>query len=348
MNLFLSTLSQMGFLLILMIVGFILVKSKVVPDSSTQIISKLENNVFIPALVMGTFMTKLTPDNLGDYGKFVLCGAAVVVVSIPIAILVAKAFSKDSYLRNIYTYGLAFSNFGFMGNAVVQALFPDWFDEYLIFVLPFWAGIYVWGVPFLLMPATGKKRSFADWIKPFLNPMFAGMLIGILIHLFPAAAILLRPLLTVVRSTPVASFVILVWSFTGSAALPFVIAALMVAPIVADELATGLATTDRALDEMTALFGFSPYRRFIVYRLPAALPYLFGAVTTSVGFAWKAGVAAEILAATARSVGREIYFSKLTLAIDELWAWTVAVVILSLILELIVKKTLRFIRRRSL
>ena len=176
----------------------------------------------------------------------------------------------------------------------------------------------------------------------------AGMLIGILVHLFPAAAILLRPLLTVVRSTPVASFVILVWSFTGSAALPFVIAALMVAPIVADELATGLATTDRALDEMTALFGFSPYRRFIVYRLPAALPYLFGAVTTSVGFAWKAGVAAEILAATARSVGREIYFSKLTLAIDELWAWTVAVVILSLILELIVKKTLRFIRRRSL
>ena len=183
MNLFLSTLSQMGFLLILMIVGFVLVKTKVVPDSSTQIISKLENNVFIPALVMGTFMTKLTPDNLGDYGKFVLCGAVVVAVSIPIAILLAKAFSKDSYLRNIYTYGLAFSNFGFMGNAVVQALFPDWFDEYLIFVLPFWAGIYVWGVPFLLMPATGKKRRFVDWIKPFLNPMFAGMLIGMLLGL---------------------------------------------------------------------------------------------------------------------------------------------------------------------
>lgn len=183
MNLFLSTLSQMGFLLILMVVGFTLVKTKVVPDSSTQIISKLENNVFIPALVMGTFMTKLTPDNLGGYGKFVLCGAVVVAVSVPIAILLAKTLSKDSYLRNIYTYGLAFSNFGFMGNAVVQALFPDMFDEYLIFVLPFWAGIYVWGVPFLLMPATGKKRSFTDWIKPFLNPMFAGMLIGMLLGL---------------------------------------------------------------------------------------------------------------------------------------------------------------------
>lgn len=183
MGLFTSTLSQMGFLLILMVVGFILVKVKAVPENGTQVISKLENNVFIPALVMGTFMTKLTPENLGDYGKFVLCGGAVVLVTIPIAILVAKLLSKDSYLRNIYTYGLAFSNFGFMGNAVVQALFPDLFDEYLIFVLPFWAGIYVWGVPFLLMPNDGKKRSLWAWIKPFVNPMFIGMLVGMVLGL---------------------------------------------------------------------------------------------------------------------------------------------------------------------
>lgn len=183
MDLFLSTLSQMGFLLILMIVGFVLVKAKVVPDNSTQIISKLENNVFIPALVMGTFMTKLTPDTLSGYGKFLLCGAVVVIVSIPIAILLARVLSKDSYLRKIYTYGLAFSNFGFMGNAVVQALFPDWFDEYLIFVLPFWVAIYVWGVPFLLMPAGQKKRSLWTWVKPFVNPMFIAMIIGIVLGL---------------------------------------------------------------------------------------------------------------------------------------------------------------------
>lgn len=173
----------MGFLLILMIVGFTVVKLKALPESSTQIISKLENNVFIPALVMGTFMTNLTPDNLGGYGKFVLCGAVVVIISIPIAVLMARCFSKDSYLRNIYTYGLSFSNFGFMGNAVVQALFPALFDEYLVFVLPFWCAIYVWGVPFLLMPADGAKRSFRDWVKPFLNPMFGGMLIGMVLGL---------------------------------------------------------------------------------------------------------------------------------------------------------------------
>jgi predicted permease len=161
----------------------VLVKVKVMPDSATQVLSKLENNLFIPALVMGTFMTKFTPDSVTTSGVYLLCGLAVVAVTLPLAVLVAKCFSKDSYLRKIYTYGLAFSNFGFMGNAVVQALFPDVFMNYLIFVLPFWAGIYVWGVPFLLMPAQDKKRGVWDWVKPFVNPMFIGMIIGIVLGL---------------------------------------------------------------------------------------------------------------------------------------------------------------------
>jgi len=183
MTLFLSTLNQMGFLLFLMAAGFVLVKLKVMPDSATQVLSRLENNLFIPALVMGTFMTKFTPESVNTSGVYLLCGAAVVAVTLPLAVVLAKCFSKDSYLRKIYTYGLAFSNFGFMGNAVVQALFPDVFMNYLIFVLPFWAGIYVWGVPFLLMPAQEKKRGVWDWIKPFVNPKFIGMLIGIVLGL---------------------------------------------------------------------------------------------------------------------------------------------------------------------
>lgn len=174
-----------------------------------------------------------------------------------------------------------------------------------------------------------------------------GTALGLLVHFIPSLSVLIRPLLTVIRSTPVASVVILVWSFTGSKTLPFVIAALMVTPIVADELSTGLSNPDRPLEEMSDLFGFSPWRRFLTWKLPAALPYFFGAITTSVGFAWKAGIAAEILAATFRSVGREIYQAKLYLEIDKLWAYTLTVVIFSVILEFSVKKTLHYIERRT-
>ena len=77
MKLFLDTLNQMGELLLIMIVGFVLVKLKAVPDSVTQVLSKLENNVFIPALVMGTFMENLTPAKLGVYGKLLALGCIV-------------------------------------------------------------------------------------------------------------------------------------------------------------------------------------------------------------------------------------------------------------------------------
>ncbi|MBR3863111.1 MAG: AEC family transporter [Clostridia bacterium] len=112
-----------------------------------------------------------------------MVSTAIAIVMIPVSILVSKAVTRDKYIQNIYTYGLAFSNFGFMGNAVVSAMFPDIFFEYLLFTLPLWVEIYVWGVPVLLMGDTEKQQTLKDRVKPFINPMFISMLIGIVIGL---------------------------------------------------------------------------------------------------------------------------------------------------------------------
>ena len=174
-----------------------------------------------------------------------------------------------------------------------------------------------------------------------------GALFGIVSFLAPPVHALLPPLLTVVRSTPVASFVILIWSFTGGRSLPLVVAALMVIPIAADQLLGGLRGADPALGEVVRVFGISRLRALLIYRLPAALPRFFGAVVTSAGFAWKAGIAAEILAMTRDSIGRHIYEAKSYMETVDLWAWTLAVILLSLTLEFFVKKTLRFAEKRA-
>ena len=75
MTVFLSTLNQMAFLFILIIAGFAVAKLKVVSSSATGILSKLENSIFIPALVLGTFMTNFTSERLGVAGSFFLVGA---------------------------------------------------------------------------------------------------------------------------------------------------------------------------------------------------------------------------------------------------------------------------------
>jgi predicted permease len=178
-----TTVSQMTVLFGLIIIGYVLAKLKAVPENSSAVLSKMENNLFVPALVMGTFMEQFTVEKITVAWKLLLVSAVICLFMIALAILLAKCCSKDSYIRNIYTYGLAFSNFGFMGNAVVKVVFPELFLEYLIFVLPLWTMIYLWGVPCLLIPSEGGKQTFKNRMKSFVNPMFISMVIGILIGL---------------------------------------------------------------------------------------------------------------------------------------------------------------------
>ena len=184
MSVFATTLNQIAFLFGLIIIGYILVKRKVLPEGSAMVLSKLENTIFIPALVMGTFIENFTKERIFAAWELLTVSFIIAVIAIPFAIFVSKMVTKDSYIRKIYTYGLSFSNFGFMGNAVVSSLFPDIFFEYLIFTLPLWTFIYLWGVPKLLIEDSGKKYTFTESLKSFVNPMFIAMLIGMVIGIF--------------------------------------------------------------------------------------------------------------------------------------------------------------------
>ena len=183
MTVFASTLNQTAFLFGFIIIGYVLVKLKVLPENAAAVLSKLENTVFIPALVMGTFIENFTIARISSAWKLMAISFLIAFIVIPIAILVSKIITKDKYIQKIYTYGLSFSNFGFMGNAVVSALFPDIFFEYLIFTLPLWILIYLWGVPRLLIADSEKKQTFKENLKSFVNPMFIAMIIGMLIGL---------------------------------------------------------------------------------------------------------------------------------------------------------------------
>ncbi len=185
MQIFYSTLSQMAFLFTLIIIGYILAKVKAIPENTSAVLAKLENTVFIPALVLGTFMDNFTTEKLTSAWKLLLFSSVLTLIMAVVAVFCARLCNKDDFIRKIYTYGLSFSNFGFMGNAVVMALFPDIFVDYLIFTLPLWTLIYLWGVPILLIPEGegGAKKGIASRLRSFVNPMFICMIIGMALGL---------------------------------------------------------------------------------------------------------------------------------------------------------------------
>lgn len=180
---FATTLNQTFILFGFIVIGYILVKLKVLPKSAAMVLSKLENAIFIPALIMGTFIENFTVERISATWKLLLISFLIAFIAIPFAIAVSKLVTGDKYIQKIYTYGLSFSNFGFMGNAVVSSLFPDIFFEYLIFTLPLWILIYLWGVPKLLIADSEKKQTFKESLKSLVNPMFVAMLAGIIIGL---------------------------------------------------------------------------------------------------------------------------------------------------------------------
>lgn len=170
-----------------------------------------------------------------------------------------------------------------------------------------------------------------------LAGLAAGVLAGAVLAVLTCASRwcdrLLAPAIRVIRATPVASFILLVLLWTGRNSVPTVIAVLMVLPVVWANLVKGIQSTDPKLLELAKAYRFSRLKTVRLVYLPALRPYFSAALTTSMGLAWKSGAAAEVLCLPKRAIGTQIYNSKLYLEIPDLFAWTVVVVALSMILE---------------
>ena len=169
----------------------------------------------------------------------------------------------------------------------------------------------------------------------------AGVILAVATHFVKPLYTLLFPVITVIRSTPVASFIILAYLWMDRDTLPTFISVLMVLPVVWVNLHEALGATDRQLLEMARVYGFSPLKTLRRIYLPSVIPAFTAACRSSVGLAWKAGVAAEILVVPAISIGRMLSEAKQYLETVDLFAWTLVVVLLSLLLEMTVMGIIR-------
>ena len=193
----LTTLNQMLVLVIFIAIGFLIQKCKLVPDNASTVVSKIENNLLIPALVLNALMCT---ENITSNLLIILFGLGVVAVTMAVGFFIVRGMTKDAYMRTIYGYGIYFSNFSFMGNAVVSAIFPEHFSNYMLFTIPAQIIVFGWAVPFLLTPKQDEllkegetpmqKNFFQKFVKPFLNPTIICVLLGLIFALTGFGSIL--------------------------------------------------------------------------------------------------------------------------------------------------------------
>ncbi len=166
---------------------------------------------------------------------------------------------------------------------------------------------------------------------------FSGLAAGCLLAVITAGSRILRdllhPLMVIMKTTPVASFIILAVVWLSPANVPAFTVALIVAPIFWSNVYAGIISTDRELLEMAKMYRFSRTSLLTKLYIPSVMPYFHSAVTVGIGMAWKAGVAAEVICSPGVSIGSGLYDSKIYLETDTMFAWTVTVIVLSIILE---------------
>ena len=151
---------------------------------------------------------------------------------------------------------------------------------------------------------------------------------------------LLSPVIRIIRATPVASFIILAMLWMATGAVPVLMSALIVTPVIWGNLTEAYRSRNVKLFEMAKAYRLGRKKTFRYVLVPSMMGSLKAACITSLGFAWKAGIAAEVLSQPKRAIGSNIFFSKVYLETPELFAWTAAVIILSFLLELLVKRLL--------
>lgn len=167
----------------------------------------------------------------------------------------------------------------------------------------------------------------------FAAAVAAGIVTGAVSAKIRAADALISPLMSVIKATPVASFIIIALVWINKELIPVFISALMVIPVIHGNVKEGVLSADPQLLEMAYVFRFTKGQRLRRIYIPAVSPYLSAGAKTCLGLAWKAGVASEVLCFASNSIGSKLYSSKIYLETTDMFAWTVTVIIMSMIIE---------------
>ena len=179
--------------------------------------------------------------------------------------------------------------------------------------------------------------SILHILTGFVTAVILGVILGMLSGRFELFNILTSPLLHLIRTVPVAAIVIVAWLWIPSYALASFISFLMVLPIVWSHTISGLKAVDVKLIEMAKINKMSPLEIAFKIKLPLISPHIRTGCLTGVGIAWKSGVAAQVIATPAKTLGSLLSGAKTAIDYNEVFAITLTIVILSVIIENVLK-----------
>jgi len=141
------------------------------------------------------------------------------------------------------------------------------------------------------------------------------------------------PVVSALRALPTMAImlILLIWSTPAKA--PVIIAFLALFPMLYTGFLSALSVVDEELVEMNKVFQVPKKKQIFKMYLPMSMPYVLREASAGLSFALKLVVSAEILANTFNSLGGMLQLSKIYLETPKVFALTLVVIVVGLILE---------------
>lgn len=178
--------------------------------------------------------------------------------------------------------------------------------------------------------------SFVRIIAGFLIALILGIIFATISYDIKPIREFIELPLSVIKVTPVASFIILVLIWIPSKNLSVFISFLMAFPVFYTNIFKGLSTVDDKMKAMADVFRLPISGQIRYIYIPGVIPFFKAACSLALSFSWKAGIAAEIIGLPRGSMGERLYEAKIYLNTDRMFAWTVTIIVISVVFEKIV------------
>ena len=187
---FLNVLTQVIILLILILVGAVLAKGKILTSDGVKSMTDTVLMIVTPCVIIKSFIREFDPTVL----KSLLLSFLIAIVSHIGFILLAHLLVKDKNKarEKVLRFGAVFSNCGYMSIPLQQALLGDegvFYSSSYIAIF----NVFVWSYGILIM--SGDKKTLTPK-KLILNPGMISIIIGLIIFLFsiPVPKIISEPI----------------------------------------------------------------------------------------------------------------------------------------------------------
>ena len=171
-------MTQMAVLFIVMAIGYVAYKFKILTNESNKLISKLVINIAMPCTILNSILSGETTATGRDAAVFMLMAVILFALFFLVSAPLPQLLRTDKGDRGLFRFMVVFGNVGFMGFPIIQSIFGTGAVFYVtIFNIVF--SVLCFSVGIIMV--SGKSDNFNPLL--FINPtMVASVLTVILFY----------------------------------------------------------------------------------------------------------------------------------------------------------------------